>query len=79
MCLSHISSDVRPWPFATRPFDDEAFGSWFGRAASRYKLSIDRMWIANQLGPLPFLTNAGWSLFAPVDHRCLAHSPISHG
>ncbi|EKS71800.1 TniQ family protein [Caballeronia zhejiangensis] len=67
----HTSSDVRPWPFAPRPFDDEAFGSWFGRVASRYRLSIDRMWVANQLGPLPSLTNAGWILFAPVDNRVL--------
>ena len=27
--------------------------------------------VANQLGPLPSLTNAGWILFAPVDNRML--------
>lgn len=28
------------WPVAPRPFDDEAFGSWFGRVAAKYGISV---------------------------------------
>jgi len=28
------------WPIAPRPFDDEAFGSWFGRVAAKYGISV---------------------------------------
>jgi hypothetical protein len=52
---------------APRPFDEEAFGSWFGRVASRYRMSVDWTCEVNQLGPLPPLTNAGWMLFAPLN------------
>ena len=31
----------QPWPVAPRPFDDEAFGSWLGRLASRYRIGVD--------------------------------------
>ena len=63
----HTSSRLRRWPLAPRPFDEEAFGSWFGRVASCYRMSVDRTWEANELGPLPSLTNAGWMLFAPLN------------
>ena len=33
----------RAWPVAPRPFDDETFGSWFGRVASRYRVGIDEL------------------------------------
>ena len=33
----------RPWPVAHRPFEGEAFGSWFGRMASRYRLTVDEL------------------------------------
>ncbi|WP_084675938.1 TniQ family protein [Caballeronia insecticola] len=60
------SISLRPWPVAPRPFDDEAFGSWFGRVASRYQLSVIQAWAINHLGPFPPLTNAGWILFPPL-------------
>jgi len=28
------------WPVAPRPFDDEAFGGWFGRVAAKYGISV---------------------------------------
>lgn len=32
-----------PWPVAPRPFLDEAFGSWFGRLAARYRMTVDEL------------------------------------
>ncbi len=61
-------ADYRPWPYAPRPFQDEAFGSWFGRIASRYRMTVEMAWEINGLGPLPALTSAGWILFAPLDN-----------
>ena len=31
---------MRPLPWAPRPFRDEAFGSWIGRLAGRYRMSV---------------------------------------
>jgi hypothetical protein len=31
---------MRPLPWAPRPFGDEAFGSWLGRLAGRYRMSV---------------------------------------
>ena len=36
-----MPSHSQPWPVAPRPFDDEAFGSWLGRLASRYRIGVD--------------------------------------
>ena len=33
----------QPWPVAPRPFTDEAFGSWLGRVASRYRIGVDEL------------------------------------
>ncbi len=32
-----------PWPVVPRPFADEAFGSWFGRLALRYRIGVDEL------------------------------------
>ena len=36
-----MQSPNQPWPVAPRPFDDEAFGSWLGRVAARYRIGVD--------------------------------------
>lgn len=59
-------TSLRPWPLAPRPFGEEAFGSWLGRIASRYQLSVIQTWEINQLGTFPALTSAGWILFPAV-------------
>ncbi|AIV73791.1 tniQ family protein (plasmid) [Burkholderia pseudomallei] len=64
-------TDLRPWPVAPRPFDEGAFGSWLGRIASRYALSISQLWETSQPGRFPALTNAGWILFAPLPEDTL--------
>jgi hypothetical protein len=64
-------SDLRPWPVAPRPFHEETFGSWLGRVASRYQMSVAQMWEISQLGAFPILSNAGWILFAPLPERTL--------
>lgn len=37
-----------PWPVVPLPFPDEAFGSWFGRLALRYRIDVDEL--ATQAG-----------------------------
>jgi len=64
-------ANLRPWPHAPRPFEDEAFGSWVGRVASRYRMTVEMAWEINGLGPLPALTSAGWILFAPLNDYAL--------
>lgn len=32
-----------PWPVVPRPFEGEAFGSWFGRIAGRYRIGVDEL------------------------------------
>lgn len=45
----------RTWPICPRPFADETFGSWFGRAAARYHMGVDQLAEATatelELGP----------------------------
>ncbi len=33
----------RAWPMTPRPLPDEAFGSWLGRAAARYRIGVDEL------------------------------------
>jgi hypothetical protein len=33
----------QPWPVVPRPFEGEAFGSWFGRIAARYRMRVDEL------------------------------------
>lgn len=35
---------VKPWPVAPRPFFEEAFGSWLGRVATCYQISVSMLW-----------------------------------
>ncbi len=34
---------MRPLPVAPRPFSDEALGSWIGRLASRYRITVHQL------------------------------------
>lgn len=34
---------MRPLPVAPRPFSDEALGSWIGRLASRYRITVRQL------------------------------------
>jgi len=55
-----------------RPFSEEAFGSWLGRVASRYQMSVAQIWDFSQLGTFPALSNIGWILFPPLPEGTLA-------
>lgn len=35
--------EIRPWPYAPRPFDDEALGSWIGRVAAHYRMGVHEL------------------------------------
>jgi hypothetical protein len=56
----------RPWPIAPRPFFEEAFGSWLGRIAARYKTNVGLIWKTGTGLAMPTFTSAGWILFPPV-------------
>lgn len=47
---THSSQWATPWPVVPQPFDGEAFGSWFGRIAGRYRLSVDELASAAGMG-----------------------------
>lgn len=66
---SHCS--LVPWPITPRPFYEEAFGSWLGRVAARYQLSIVMLWEMSSSEPLPALGTAGWILFPPISNSAL--------
>ncbi len=59
---SRISAPV-PWPLAPRPFDEEAFGSWLGRVAAKYRISVAALWEVSVDEPCQRFENVGWILF----------------
>ncbi|HEX7907792.1 MAG TPA: TniQ family protein [Paraburkholderia sp.] len=61
-----MPDSVKPWPVAPRPFFEEAFGSWLGRVATRYQISVGMLWETSTGLELPNLGKAGWILFPPV-------------
>src|ERR1700676_465555 len=67
---ARISEPV-PWPLAPRPFDEEAFGSWLGRVATKYRISVAALWEMSVDGPFPLLENVGWILFPCVGQTVL--------
>ena len=38
-----MRSPDAPWPVAPRPFADEVFGSWFGRLAAQYRMTVEQL------------------------------------
>ena len=38
-----MGSREERWPVVPRPFEDEAFGSWFGRVAGIYRMGVDEL------------------------------------
>jgi TniQ len=35
--------EAKAWPVAPRPFPEEAMGSWIGRVAARYRVSVEQL------------------------------------
>ena len=54
------------WPVAPRPFYEEAFGSWLGRVAARYQVSVGALWEISVSEEMPVLGSAGWILFPTI-------------
>lgn len=72
-------NQTRPWPVAPRPFDGEAFGSWLGRLAGKYSMTVEQLWMHADLGPMPALTRWKWLLFPPVPLESLERlSQLTH-
>jgi len=61
----------RAWPVAPRPFDDETFGSWFGRVASRYRLGVDELAESAGVALRIDATCRGWLTMPPPDEASL--------
>ncbi|WP_407691501.1 TniQ family protein [Robbsia andropogonis] len=55
------------WPFFPRPFDEEAFGSWLGRVATKYWISVTALWKMSVDQPSPHLEKVGWIPFPCVE------------
>jgi hypothetical protein len=61
-----------PPPVALRPFADEALGSWLGRLASRYRLSLEAFAERYEI-ELPWdATDVGWMLMPPLPETTLS-------
>ncbi|OUL90002.1 hypothetical protein CA603_18060 [Paraburkholderia hospita] len=65
-----------PWPVAPRPFFEEAFGSWLGRVAAQYQISVRMLWESGVQTVLPTLGTAGWILFPTLAEPALER--LSH-
>jgi hypothetical protein len=58
--MSHaLVVEHRPLPVAPRPFEAEVLGSWIGRLASRYRMSVQEFASAHQL-ELCIPNEGGW-------------------
>jgi hypothetical protein len=55
---------LRPLPCAVRPFADEAFGSWVGRLAGQYRMSVGELDSEYALD-LPWSRRLGWLAAGP--------------
>ncbi|WP_184048785.1 TniQ family protein [Paraburkholderia sp. MM5384-R2] len=64
-------SNSARWPVAPRPFYEEAFGSWLGRVAARYQLSVGTLWEISVSEEMPVLGTAGWILFPAISRSAL--------
>lgn len=63
---------VRPWPVAPRPFAREALGSWLGRVAACYRMTVQQLILQHHLGIGLQDSNAGW-LSLPSQPRQVLH------
>lgn len=72
-------NQARPWPVAPRPIDGEAFGSWLGRLAGKYSMTVEQLWTHADIGAMPALTRWKWLLFPPVPLETLERlSQLTH-
>jgi hypothetical protein len=66
-------SDIRPWPVAPRPFPSEALGSWLGRVAALYRMSIHQL-VEQYRIEIDFgSSNLGWLLLPHQPRQRLDH------
>ena len=61
-----------PWPVAPRPFPEEAMGSWLGRVAARYRMSVLQLCEDYGLSLAKGASNGGWLLQGPINAQELA-------
>ena len=58
-----MSVDSPAWPCVPHPFADEAFGSWFGRVAARYRITVSDL---ARAAAIPLEIDAGaWLIAQP--------------
>ena len=61
-----LPSREHPWPVALRPFPEEAIGSWLGRLAAFYQMSMKDFDRTNDLSLPWYRPNVGWLLMPPL-------------
>ena len=61
-----LPSREHPWPVALRPFPEEAMGSWLGRLAAFYQMSMKDFDRTNDLSLPWYRPNIGWLLMPPL-------------
>jgi hypothetical protein len=67
------ASNLPPWPVAPRPFMDECMGSWIGRIAAYYKLSVEQLNADYDLRLDLTATLVGWLMLPPIGSAALRH------
>jgi len=61
----------RQWPAAPQPFMDEALGSWLGRVAARYRISVARLAREQELLLGAAIGETGWMEMSPLDQDAI--------
>lgn len=64
-------SNAAPWPVVPTPFYEKAFGRRLGRVATRYQISVGKLWELSVSEDMPVLGTAGWILFPAISHLAL--------
>lgn len=57
--------EAKAWPIAPRPFPEEAMGSWIGRVAARYRVTVEQLCGDGGIA-LDASGDLGWLMPAPL-------------
>lgn len=63
--------EAKAWPVAQRPFPEEALGSWIGRVAARYRVSVEQLCEDGAIELDMSGDGLGWLLPAPMQPKQL--------
>ena len=69
-------SPPRPWPVAPRPFAQEAMGSWLGRIAACYRMSVNQLIVQHSIEIDLEASNVSWLLLPRQPSQVLDHIAV---